>query len=216
MYCHSSEVRRMRAIAVGCLALSLIVTGSAAAQRGMGGIGGMGRGGMGGGRRGGGGGAPMREEEVKFPSASDLQKFNPAALIVDKRKKVSLDDAQVTALTAIRGRIYERNADVLARYDSIRKDFKPPKVQDRDRTGSTPETDSVRLASLNQMQTLRQLLDTLSARRTNDVREVLDFLTDEKQHKAAVELLNDQDRDFTDKLPRMAQGRGGRRGRGEP
>jgi len=203
----------MRVIVVGCFALSLIVTGTAGAQRGMGG---MGRGGMGGGRRGGGGGGP-REEEVKFPSASDLQKLNPAALMVDKRKKVSLDDSQVTALTAIRSRIFERNADVMARYDSIRRDYKPPKAQDRDRTGSTSETDSVRLASLNQMRTLRQLLDTLSARRTTDVREVLDYITDEKQHKAAVELLNDQDRDFTDKLPRMPSGgAGGRRGRGEP
>ena len=206
----------MRALVVGCLALSLIVTESADAQRGMGGIGGMGggRGGMGGGRRGG-GGAAVRDEAVKFPSAGDLQKFNPAALIVDKRKKVSLDDSQVTALAAIRGKIYERNAPVLARYDSIRKDFKPPKAQDQNRTGSTPETDSVRVASLSQMHTLRELLDSLSARRTTDVREVLDYITAEKQHKAAVELLNDQDRDFTDKLPRMQKDRGGQRGRGQ-
>ena len=202
----------MRAIIVSSLALSLIAAASADAQRGMGG-GGMGRGGMGGGRRSGGGNV-AREEEVKFPSASDLQKLNPAALIVDKRKKVSLDDGQVTAMTAIRSKIYERNANVLARYDSIRKDYKPPKAQDRDRTGSTPETDSVRVASLNQMRTLRQLLDTLSARRTADVRDVLDFLTDDKQHRAAVELLNEQDRDFTDKLPRNAGAGGGRRGRG--
>lgn len=205
----------MRAIVICSLALSLMVAGSADAQRGMGGggMGGMGRGGMGGGRRGGGSNMD-REQEIKFPSASDLQKLNPAALIVDKRKKVSLDDGQVTALTAIRSKIYERNADVLARYDSIRKDYKPPKAQDRDRTGSTPETDSVRVASLNQMRTLRQLLDTLSARRTADVRDVLDFLTDDKQHRAAVELLNEQDRDFTDKLPRNSSAGGGRRGRG--
>ena len=205
----------MRAIVLGSLALSLMVAGSADAQRGMGGggMGGMGRGGLGGGRRGGGSNMD-REQEIKFPSASDLQKLNPAALIVDKRKKVSLDDGQVTALTAIRSKIYERNADVLARYDSIRKDYKPPKAQDRDRTGSTSETDSVRVASLNQMRTLRQLLDTLSARRTADVRDVLDFLTDDKQHRAAVELLNEQDRDFTDKLPRNSSAGGGRRGRG--
>ena len=205
----------MRAVVVGALALSLIMTHSAGAQRGMGGIGGMGggRGGMGGGRRGG-GGAAARDEVVKFPSAGDLQKFNPAALVVDKRRKIALDDAQLTALTAIRGRIYERNAPILDRYDSIRKDFKPPKAQDRDRTGSTPETDSVRVASLNQMRTLHELLDTLSARRTTDVREVLDHITDEKQHKAAVELLNDQDRDFSDKLPRVPEGREGRRGGG--
>ena len=36
-----------------------------------------------------------------------------AALIVDKRKKVALADSQVTAMTAIRSRIYERNAPLL-------------------------------------------------------------------------------------------------------
>lgn len=208
----------MRMLIVASLALTLILAGSAGAQRGGGGMGGMGRGGggggMGGGRRGGGG--MNRDEEVKFPSASDLQKFNPAALMVDKRKKVSLDDGQVTALTAIRARIYERNSGVLARYDSIRKDYRPAKPQDQSRTGSTPETDSARVASLNQMRTLSGLLDSLSARRTADVKEVLDFLTEEKQHRAAVDLLNEQDRDFSDKLPRLPLGRGGLRGRGNP
>ena len=208
----------MRRLAAGLIALTIVVATSALAQRGGGGgggggMGGMGRGGgMGGGRRGGGG--MSRDEEIKFPSASDLQKFNPAALMVDKRKKVSLDDAQVTALTAIRTKIFERNSGVLARYDSVRKDYKPPKPQDQNRTGSTTETDSARVASLNQMRTLSGLIDSLSARRTTDVKEVLGFLTEEKQHRAAVDLLNEQDRDFTDKLPRIPQGRGGLRGRG--
>lgn len=208
----------MRTIGLTLLALVIFAASDASAQRGIGGIGG-GRGGMGGiggmgGRRGGGG--FNREEAVRFPPASDLQRFNPAALMIDKRKKVSLADSQVTALTAIRDAINERNAPLLVRYDSIRKDFKPPKPQDRDRTGSTPETDSVRMASLRQMRTLQQLLDSLSARRTDDVGAVLNYITDDKQHRAVVELLNEQDRDFTDKLPRMIQGRSGRRGGGEP
>jgi len=166
----------------------------------MGGMGGMG------GRR----GELGREAAISFPSASELQRFNPAALVVDKRKKLSLADSQVAALTAIRNRINERNVELLARYDSTRKEFKPPRPQDRDRTGSTPETDSVRVAALAQMRTLRQLVDSISERRTTDVRDVLEYLTDEKQHRAAVELLNDQDREFTDKLPRMPEGRRGR------
>ena len=206
----------MRSMTIVCIAFSLIAATAADAQRGgMGGMGGMG-GRRGGGRGGDRNGGVNREVEVNFPSANDLQKLNPAQLMVDKRKKVSLDDAQVTALTAIRSKIYERNGNVMARYDSIRKEYRPPKAQDRDRTGSTPETDSVRVASLNQMQTLRGLLDTLSARRTADVREVLDFITDEKQHRTAVELLNEQDRDFSDKMPMLPEGGGGRRGRGAP
>ena len=67
------------------------------------------------------------------------------------------------------------------------------------------------MASLSQMRTLRELLDTISARRYTDVREVLDYVTDDKQHKVVVALLNEQDRDFTDKLPRAMEGRGGGR-----
>lgn len=202
----------MRVIVAVSVALSLIVSASAGAQRGMGGMGGMGRrGGNRGGRMG------AADAEVNYPSAGDLQKFNPAQLMIDKHKKLSLADSQVSALTALRTKIYGRNADVLARYDSVRKDFHPPKPKDRSRTGSTPETDSVRVASLNQMRTLQQMLDTLATRRTTDVGDVLAYLTDEAQHKTAVELLNDQDRDFTDKLPRaQGMGRGGRRGRNPP
>ncbi len=217
----------VRTISAICLALAMLAAGDASAQRGSsgrGGIGGMlgGRGGIDGtgGRRGGGG--VNREAPIKLPAASELQRFNPATLLIDKRRKVALADSQVTALIEIRNTINERNAPLLARYDSIRKDFSPPKPQDRDRVGSTPETDSVRTTALSQMRTLQSLLDSLSARRTADVGDVLAYLTDATQHRAAVKLLNEQDRDFSDKLPGLGQdgsgrgGRGGRSGRGQP
>lgn len=204
-----------RRIAVA-IALSLTVIAiPASAQRGiggggMGGMGGMGRGGR---RNGGGEMGRNAEANIEFPTAKDLEKFNPAALVIDKRKKLSLADSQVTALTAIRSKIYERNASILAQYDSLRRDFKPPRSQDRDRTGSTPETDSARVASLRQMQTLRSLLDSVTARRTTDVGEVLNYISDPNQHRTAVDLLNDQDRDFTDKMPKLPGAGGGMRGR---
>ncbi len=211
----------VRTIGAICLALAMLAAGDASAQRGGGGIGGMlgGRGGIDGtgGRRGGGG--VNREAPIKLPAASELQRFNPAALLIGKRRKVSLADSQVTALIEIRNTINERNAPLLARYDSIRKDFSPPKPQDRDRVRSTPETDSVRTTALSQMRTLQSLLDSLSARRTADVGDVLAYLTDATQHRAAVKLLNEQDRDFSDKVPGLGQdgsGRGGRLGRGQP
>lgn len=186
----------VRTIAAICLALAMLAAGDASAQRGGGGV--------------------NREAPIKLPAASNLQRFNPAALMIDKRRKVTLADSQVTALIEIRNMINERNAPLLARYDSIRKDFSPPKPQDRDRVGSTPETDSVRTTALSQMRTLQSLLDSLSARRTADVGDVLAYLTDATQHRAAVKLLNEQDRDFSDKLPGLGQdgaGRGGRAGR---
>ncbi len=69
-----------------------VVPMAASAQGGMGG-GGMGRGG--GGRRGSGGAQQSDNTPPKFPSAADLQKFNPAALLVDKKKKLGLPDSTV-------------------------------------------------------------------------------------------------------------------------
>lgn len=180
----------------------------ATAQRGMGGMGG-GRGG----RRNGGDQSARREEPVKFPSAGELQRYNPAGLLVDNKKRLSLSDSQVAGLTALRGRIYSRNADLLARYDSARNDYRPPNTRDRDTSAAQ---DSVRRAAMAGDRLLRSLLDSLRERRNTDVRETLDFVPDAKQHKPAVDLLNHQDADFLDQMPRPAGGFGARRGYGRP
>ncbi|MBI1808899.1 MAG: hypothetical protein HYR75_03305, partial [Gemmatimonadetes bacterium] len=197
-----------------------------------GGMGGMGGGMRGmGGRRGGmerGGG---REQTIKFPPAKDLEKFNPAALLLDKHKKISLADSQTAPLRAIQQRIYERNAPMLARYDSTQKLYKAPdmrgdgsafgrsprggmSVQPRD-TSENRGADSTRTAAFQQMRFLRTLLDSLQERRRTDVREVLEFFTDEKQQKKAAELLDDQDMAFNDALPQFPQASRGRRDGGE-
>jgi hypothetical protein len=198
--------------------LAVVPVSSASAQiGGIGGMGGMGRGGMGGmGRRGGGG---MRGERggnmadaMKFPSASDLQKFNPAQLLVDKRKDLKLSDAQVDTLNALRGRIFERNGDLMARYDSLQREYKPPTF-DGSRSRAQQGPDSAMQAAFAQAQQLRALADSLVARRAIDVADALAAMQTEDQRHHAAEFLQKQDNEMLDKLPRGgAMGRGRRGG----
>lgn len=192
------------------VALLLLVSVTAQAQRrggrgGMGGTGGMGRGGMGGGRRGGG-----NSGDMALADAGEFRKLNPAGLIVDTRKKLSLDEAQVTALSAMRDRSRDGNEPILVHYDSVRKVLRSALANRRDRRQQATD-DSTQDNALQVMRTMRFLIDTLSARREADVREVLDYVKDEKQHDEAAKLLKDQDLTFQEKLPRLG-GRGRRAG----
>jgi hypothetical protein len=192
------------------LALLLLVAVDAASAQRRGGMGGMGRGGMGG-RRGGGEG---RGADAIMPEAGEFRKLNPAGLIVDNRKKLGLTDAQASALVAMRDRSKEGNEPLLVHYDSVRKEVRTLVTNRRGRRGEQQqEADSTQANGMQAMRTMRFLLDSLGARREADVRAVLDYLTDEKQHREAAKLLNDQDLTFQEKLPRL--GGRGRRG-GEP
>jgi hypothetical protein len=68
-----------------------------------------------------------RAPNLKFPPAKTLQEYNPAALLLDKHKKLKLTDVQQEQLKTLRLQIFERNAEVLARYDSLQREYKPPK-----------------------------------------------------------------------------------------
>ncbi len=213
----------MRAwMVVAVLAAPVVVApvSSASAQiGGIGGMGGMGRGGMGGmGRRGGGGGmrggrGGAMADAMKFPSASDLQKFNPAQLLVDKRKDLKLTDVQVDSLDALRTRIFERNGDLMARYDSLQREYRPPTF-DGSRNREQQGPDSAMRAAFAQAQQLRGLADSLVARRAIDVADALAAMQSEDQRHRAAELLQKQDNDMLDKLPRGGMGARGRRGGG--
>jgi hypothetical protein len=194
-------------VRVSSLAVVLLVPSIALAQRG--GMGGMG----GGGRRGGGmGGERGREAEPpKFPEAKDLQKYNPASLLIDKKKKLSLADSQVVPLKALEAKIYERNAALLVRYDSLRSAYHPPSRSSGD--APAPGADSTRSVAMTQMRGMRELLDSLSERRRVDVHDALDLIADEKTKKKAAEFVDDQDKKFNDLIPQLPGGGSGRRGR---
>jgi hypothetical protein len=178
------------------------------AQRGMGG-GGMG--GMGGSRRGGRGGMGGEGSRAapKFPVAKDLEKLNPAALLVDKHRKLSLNDSLVATLKSLELKIYERNGTLLARYDSVRKDYKPPSG-----TPSTAADDKAQADAMVQMRMMRGILDSLIERRRVDVQESLGLVPEDHKRQAA-EFLDKQDKEFLEQIPSsgaMGGGGGGRRG----
>jgi hypothetical protein len=199
-------------VRVSSLAFVLLLPSIALAQRG----GGMG--GMGGGRRGGGMGGDRGGREAdppKFPEAKDLQNYNPASLLIDKKKKLSLADSQVAALKALESKIFERNAALLVRYDSLRSAYRPP-ARNTGRDAPAPGADSTRTVAMTQMREMRALLDSVSDRRRVDVHDALDLIADEKAKKKAAEFVDDQDKKFNDLIPQLPAGSGGSGRRGKP
>lgn len=145
----------------------------------------------------------------KYPTAVELQKFNPVALLIDQRKKVALTDSQVTVLRPLLLKIYERNGDLMARYDSVQRLYNPLNAND----ASSLKGDSTRTHALQQTVVMNAVFDTLMTRRQTDDGDALALLADEKQKKKAAELLDKQDENFAKLFPEGASPRaaGGRR-----
>lgn len=188
-------IRPIFALALVAMPLSL-----AHAQRGGGGGGGGMGGGMGGagggggmGRGGGmGGRGGMEMPQLRFPSANDLKKFNPADLLVDKKKDLKLSENQVATLTTLRDAITARNAAFLAQYDSAQRKYKPDALPGP--YGLDDETKK-------QIKDLRTFIDSLNVRRLVDVTEALAVVTDEAPRHAAAILLVKQEDEYRAKLP---------------
>ena len=133
----------------------------------------------------------------KYPAAAELQKYNPVALLIDQRKKMSLSDSLVTVLRPLQLKIYERNGDLLARYDSVQRIYKPENAND----ASSLKADSVRTRSVQQTIIMNAVLDSLMSRRQADDTDALALLADDKQKKKAADLLDKQDADFAKLMP---------------
>lgn len=70
---------------------------------------------------------PLPPKEGEFapppmPTAKDMEKGSPAAILLDKKKKLQLSDSQVTALHALRRASADSSAAIYARWDSVRTD----------------------------------------------------------------------------------------------
>jgi hypothetical protein len=142
-----------------------------------------------------------------YPAAVELQKFNPVALLIDQREKASLTDSQVTVLRALRSKVYERNGDLIARYDSVQRIYKPINAND----ASSMKADSVRTRALQQGLVMNAVFDTLMTRRGVDDADALALIADDKQKKKAAEILDKQDANFVKLMPAGAARARGRR-----
>jgi hypothetical protein len=204
----------MKTFSIAALLLVLTPALASAQMGGMGGGRGMGGGGgMGGGRNGEMMGAGSRPDQ-KLATAKEIEKLNPAALLIEKRKKLSLADSTAAALHTLELKIYERNGDLLARYDSVRQTVAPAA-----KSGDEPSAQQSADRQLG-MQVMRKTLEQLMDRRHTDVGETLDLVPEASRKKAAG-LLDDQDQEMGKLMPRSGGGdrggnRGGRRGGGNP
>jgi len=173
---------RHRTVALA-LALVLVVPPSVSqAQRGRGMNGSGGRGEM----------MSRSLDAARFPSASQLRRFNPAELLAGDKKKLMLSDLQVASLSTLKQTINDRNAEFLARYDTLEKAYKPdpvPPPYGRDK------------AELNQAKVLRAMLDTVQVRRLLDIADAMSVVTDDKSRLLAAQLLMKQEADFRTLLP---------------
>lgn len=143
------------------------------------------------------------------PTARDLGETNPAALLVGKRKKLSLPDSVVTKLKAVEKSINARNAPFLAQYDSVHKWTLPlagpsstagsPGFKDADQTRAAPTTSPAEQAKMqSSLRDLRGLMADFHERRRTDDADALGVIPD-AQKKAATDMLTQQDGEL-DKL----------------
>jgi hypothetical protein len=142
----------------------------------------------------------------KYPTAAELQKYNPVVLLIDQRKKMPLSDTVVATLHPLQTAIYVRNADLLGRYDSVQRIYNPLNAND----ATSLKADSARVRAVQQTIVMNAVLDSLMTRRQNDDLDALALIPDEKQKKKAAELLDKQDADFAKVFPAGAP-KGGRR-----
>jgi hypothetical protein len=144
---------------------------------------------------------------AKSPSSRDFVELNPAALLVDKRKKIPLADSTVSQLKAVQKKINERNAQFYATYDSTRKWTMPLSsssssaqsfglhggVDSKIAEAKTSPAEQAKMQS--SMRDLRGLMAEVRERRKADVTDALN-LVPEAQKKAAADLLTQQDGDL--------------------
>jgi hypothetical protein len=198
------------------LLIAALLPASVYAQ-GMGGMGGMG-GGMRGGRGGGGGqmGGQRRGGGMpKFATAKELEKFNAADALLNDQRKLKLTPEQIEKMTALRATLYEKNSDLLVRYDSVRREFKPPTSL----TDPRGPADENSMPSQEEMAKLREQMllmmsigEQMMERRPDDVASCL-ALVDDSQKDRATNVLKDQTEEMRKAIPERPtrDGRGMRR-----
>jgi hypothetical protein len=152
-------------------------------------------------------------------TAGQIEDLNIAKLMVDKRKKLSLADSQVAQMKALEKTIKERNAALVAQYDSVRGEIRFGNVSptpgslgatmgtggNRDRnspsgSGSTTQTPEDAARMRQQLGALRTIGAQIRERRTGDRTEALALLSADQQ-KVAEELLNEQQEEVDRLLP---------------
>lgn len=144
-----------------------------------------------------------RNQIPKFATTNELQAFNAADAVLKDAGKLKLTEAQVNQLTALRGTLYERNADLIVRYDSVRRTFKIPKELENpaQSDGSMPSQQEMQALG-EQMRFMVNIADQLMNRRPEQVAQCL-ALVDDAQRSRATKVLADQTDDLKKATPHV-------------
>jgi hypothetical protein len=135
--------------------------------------------------------------QFRWPSKSDIEDLNPAALMLDKKKKFPLSDEQVTQLKALEKKFRDSNAPLLAEYDSLRRNARPLQNSDSKAMPSPAEMQNMQMA----IRGLRQAVDALRIMRKNDVDETVAYFTDPAQKSKAEDFIKEQQEEFAKLFP---------------
>ena len=151
--------------------------------------------------------SPNRAGLPKFATAKELERYNAADALLNERRKLKLNDEQVTQLTSLRAMLFERNADLLVRYDSVRRNFKVPKALEANAPSSSEPPSPQEMQVLReQMLAMMGIADSLMARRPEQVATVLAVVAD-AQKREAEKQLKDQSEELRKQVPERPRGR---------
>jgi hypothetical protein len=175
----------MRSRSVAALVLLVLLPTFAVAQRG-------GRGGGGGGRT---SSDLSKPPAVRYPTVRDIDDHNPAFLLVDKRKKLSLSDSTVAQLKALEKVFKQRDSQTVAMYDSVRRRINSSIAQD-----VSEATPGLQMEDAQNKLGLRNLWADLRERRSKYAQEALALVPEDKR-KAAADFLTEQEDDFLRSMP---------------
>jgi hypothetical protein len=118
--------------------------------------------------------------------------MNPADYLIDKKRKLKLDEATLTALGTASAAINERYAPALARYDSLRTQVNM--ARNRMSSGMAPSVEEQQIARERMIVLVRTMAE-LRAQRTKDVDEALALLPEDKRTEGRA-LLDEQAEDM--------------------
>lgn len=170
------------------------------------------QGGFGQGRRPDGGASQIGRPNAlpKFATTKELETFNPADALLRDAQKLKLTESQSEQITALRATLYERNADLMVRYDSVRRVYRVPKSLESPGQSDGTLPSQAELSALGvQMRFMVSIAEQLMARRPDQVALCL-ALVDESQRDRARKVIADQTDDLKKAVPQRPEQRGRR------
>jgi hypothetical protein len=149
---------------------------------------------------------PGEIEPPTMPAAKEMEKGTPAAVLLDKKKKLALTDSQVAILSTLRKTTADSNARQYVAWDSVRAELLT--------AGKSPTVDPT--AMQHWRRSIQSMYEALRTRNEWVRGEATKILTDDQRSKAKEYWDDQDDQDQKWLRPRSRSGGGGGGGRRPP